>query len=175
MKKSGKISCCGRGGSWFGNCRSEPDVRVGHTWHEGLQACKARAQSKTVIEQQLNGARQHEKGLFNGTGNAHSKTAITAVKPLGFTSAPIADASLIIASAQSPFNTATTLTTSFKPITAAASTAMSVNMSAPTASMVTMPVTVPVRTRVTSQGCGQLLGITVYINFMAAVVFVYFC
>ena len=62
-KRSGKSSCCGRGGSWFGNCGSTGDTKVDHTWYEGLQACKARTQSKTVIGQQLNGVQQGSKAV----------------------------------------------------------------------------------------------------------------
>ena len=37
MQKSGKVSCCGRAGSWFGHCRS--DAERDHTWQEGVDAC----------------------------------------------------------------------------------------------------------------------------------------
>jgi len=49
MEKSGKISCCGRGGSWFGNCASAGNTKLDHTWHEGVQACKAPSQFKTIV------------------------------------------------------------------------------------------------------------------------------
>ena len=38
--RSGKSSCCGRGGSWFGNCGSADNTKVEHRWYEGLEACK---------------------------------------------------------------------------------------------------------------------------------------
>ena len=37
---SGKPSCCAPGGAWFKNCGTDGDTQFGHTWHEGLQACK---------------------------------------------------------------------------------------------------------------------------------------
>merc|ERR1719305_1436371 len=38
--KSDKISCCGRGGSWFKNCGGIGNIKLHHTWYEGIQACK---------------------------------------------------------------------------------------------------------------------------------------
>merc|ERR1719201_2527079 len=57
--KSGKISCCGRSGSWFGKCRSAGNAKLDHTWYEGIQACKqALAQSKAAVGRQPNAAQQ---------------------------------------------------------------------------------------------------------------------
>ena len=39
VKKSGKLSCCARGGSWFKNCGDSGDSKFEHTWVEGVQAC----------------------------------------------------------------------------------------------------------------------------------------
>ena len=53
IQKSGKLSCCARGGSWFGNCGSAANANDrGHTWYDGIRACKAR-QSKAAVYQQL--------------------------------------------------------------------------------------------------------------------------
>ena len=39
-KKSGKVSCCARGGSWFRKCGGDDsDTNFEHTWIEGIQAC----------------------------------------------------------------------------------------------------------------------------------------
>ena len=54
IKKSGKTSCCGRGGSWFTNCGGAGVSKLRHTWYEGIQTCKARSQSKTIIVQYSN-------------------------------------------------------------------------------------------------------------------------
>jgi surface protein len=52
IKKSGKMSCCGRGGSWFRDCGSGGNSKFGHTWSEGIQACVVTAESsKTGIDQ----------------------------------------------------------------------------------------------------------------------------
>ena len=40
--KSGKLSCCARGGAWFKNCGDVGDTKFDHTWSEGIQACKGR-------------------------------------------------------------------------------------------------------------------------------------
>ena len=41
-KKSGALSCCARGGSWFKNCGDAGDSKFDHTWAEGIQACKSK-------------------------------------------------------------------------------------------------------------------------------------
>ena len=55
---SGKTSCCGQGGSWFKNCGSAGNTNVHHTWYEGIQACKARAQDKAAIDQNAHAAQR---------------------------------------------------------------------------------------------------------------------
>merc|ERR1712203_897227 len=52
IAKSGKSSCCGRGGSWFKNCGSAGNTKLEHTWHEGMHACTARRQSGMAVGQQ---------------------------------------------------------------------------------------------------------------------------
>ena len=52
IHKSGKSSCCSRGGSWFGKCRGAGNANLGRTWYEGIQACRAR-RSQAVVGQQL--------------------------------------------------------------------------------------------------------------------------
>ena len=39
VKKSGKRSCCARGGSWFNKCGDAGDTNFDHTWVEGIRAC----------------------------------------------------------------------------------------------------------------------------------------
>ena len=39
-KRSGKPTCCARGGNWYSDCGSVGDANFSHTWAEGLQACK---------------------------------------------------------------------------------------------------------------------------------------
>ena len=41
IKKSGKLSCCARGGAWFQKCGDAGDSNFDHTWVEGIQACKS--------------------------------------------------------------------------------------------------------------------------------------
>ena len=47
-KKSGKHSCCARGGSWFKNCGDDGDAYFDHTWAEGIQACKGFRSANSV-------------------------------------------------------------------------------------------------------------------------------
>ena len=41
IQKSGKLSCCARGGAWFKKCGNVGDSKFEHTWVEGMQACKS--------------------------------------------------------------------------------------------------------------------------------------
>ena len=84
-KKFGKISCCGRGGSWVGNCGSVGYKKPDHTWYEGLQACKARARFKAVIVQQVNEAQQQ----LNGSPDVTTTRSITAADTEDATSSRI--------------------------------------------------------------------------------------
>ena len=40
VKRSGKLSCCARSGSWYKNCARTSDSAFEHTWNEGLAACR---------------------------------------------------------------------------------------------------------------------------------------
>ena len=40
VKKSGKISCCARGGDWFKKCGVAGDANFNHTWGEGIKVCE---------------------------------------------------------------------------------------------------------------------------------------
>ena len=66
IEKSGKISCCGRGGSWFSNCGSGGNSKLDHTWSEGIRVCKTRTQSKIGISQRLRAVQQ--LNVSSGTG-----------------------------------------------------------------------------------------------------------
>ena len=48
MKKSGKLSCCARGGAWFNNCGDTDDKNFDYTWGEGIQSCNGFAGSISV-------------------------------------------------------------------------------------------------------------------------------
>ena len=85
IKKFGKSSCCGRGGSWFRNCGSGGDTKRRHTWYEGIQACEARAQLETVSGQESNAAQQPSSA--HGVGTVKSKSAINVIKPYAFSPA----------------------------------------------------------------------------------------
>ena len=74
IAKSGKISCCGRSGSWFGNCGSVSNSNLDHTWYEGIQACKTLSQSKSAIGQKSHAAKQRTSS--NGPGMSNLKAVI---------------------------------------------------------------------------------------------------
>ena len=74
MRKSGKLSCCGHGGSWFGSCGSIRNVNVGHiwTWYEGIRACKRR-KFQLVVD--------HQPGAEQAEGNAFSDADSVGMDP----------------------------------------------------------------------------------------------
>ena len=79
IEKSGKISCCGRGGSWFRNCGSAGNTKLHHTWYEGIQACKTRPQqSKTVIARQqgINSPHADDMTNYNEVVGVFALTAV---------------------------------------------------------------------------------------------------
>ena len=111
--KSGKSSCCGRGGSWFKNCGGAGNTKRQHTWHEGIQACKARSQFKAVIGQQLNGAQQQDiDSSSQGADMVTSRTVIAASKTFAHmsanTSPPMSDTTSIVTATYTPHNVLTT-------------------------------------------------------------------
>ena len=53
LKKSGKLSCCARGGDWFKNCGDISDLNFGHTWVEGIQACTRFVKLSSVESSEL--------------------------------------------------------------------------------------------------------------------------
>ena len=85
IAKSGRASCCGRGGSWFGNCGAAGKEKLDHNWSEGFQACKSRSQSKTVIGQQLHGADHKSNGVSDDTDDrVNAEAVITAANTFTF-------------------------------------------------------------------------------------------
>ena len=39
--KSGKLTCCARGGSWFRKCGNPGDPNFEYTWNDGYSSCKS--------------------------------------------------------------------------------------------------------------------------------------
>ena len=79
IKKSGKRSCCGRGGSWFGNCGAAGKVKLSHKWSDGLEACITRSRSKKVVSngQQPHAAPKESNHSYKHTDWAKSQVVIT--------------------------------------------------------------------------------------------------
>ena len=147
VKKSGKISCCGRGGSWFGNCGSAGNTKLHHTWYEGIQACKTRSQFKITIGQQSNAVPRLK--AYNGAGVANS-TVIMHAKTFALASTnvptPMSDKTTNITPAHTPMFNPANNSLMFSPSRASGSTSITV------------------------QGCKQLLDMTVRISFFLVVV-----
>ena len=78
--KSGTLSCCGRGGSWFKLCGVGSNAKLQHTWYEGMQACKARLKSKTATGHQVNIVQQKGTDSSQSAGMASYKAVIAASK-----------------------------------------------------------------------------------------------
>ena len=49
FEKSGRVSCCAPGGAWHKNCGGAGNGKVGHTWSEGVEACKRKFVSSTSM------------------------------------------------------------------------------------------------------------------------------
>ena len=161
--KSGKSSCCGRGGSWFRNCGGGGNTRLQHTWYEGIQACKARSQSKTIIGHQLNGAQRKDIDPSQGSDMVNDKTVLAVTKMFELTSVNIStltsDTTSIVTSIYTsdhvsitiPYHTlvANTLTDTF----VTSSTHTSVSMS------------------ITTLGYVNLFKMTVHINLLFTIIF----
>ena len=122
IKKSGKTSCCGLGGSWFRNCGSGGNSKLDHTWFEGIWACKVRAQSKTAIDQRLHAVPQLH--VSTGADVAHRKAVITAatistLTPTNTSTVTLGKTIPIVASTNtpdnSPMNISTTMSDSTSP------------------------------------------------------------
>ena len=78
IKKSGKMSCCALGGSWYGNCGS---AALQHTWYEGVQACKARPLRTAMVQQrdavQQNSIRTTLDTSISNTAPAHDLVRVS--------------------------------------------------------------------------------------------------
>ena len=60
VKKSGKLSCCARGGAWFKQCGDAGDSTFDHTWVEGIQTCNY-FKSSLAIEAPVQAMLRHER------------------------------------------------------------------------------------------------------------------
>ena len=131
--KSGEISCCARGGSWFKNCGGAGNAKLHHTWYEGIQSCKTRSQSNTVIGNELNGAQQKDTYSSEGAGMASYKAVLAATRTFVFASV----------------NTSTPMSDTTSSVTSNASMIYSTHTSAIKA--------------ITTQGCANILTMTIHI------------
>ena len=75
IKKSGRSSCCGHGGSWFGKCGSAGSTHHEHTWSEGSLACNTWSQSRIVFGQQLSAGHPFDPPHGDDTSNSNTDTS----------------------------------------------------------------------------------------------------
>ena len=87
IKKSAKMSCCAPGGSWFGNCGSAGHTKVGHTWYEGVRACKDR-QFQAVVGQQSHFSQPKRNISANDDARMSMNSTVVAVAAHMFTFTP---------------------------------------------------------------------------------------
>ena len=50
IEKSGKRSCCARGGAWFKKCGDAGDTKFDHSWIEGIEACTDSRSVKSPLQ-----------------------------------------------------------------------------------------------------------------------------
>ena len=142
IEKSGRNSCCGRGGSWFKNCRSAGDAKLRHTWYEGIQVCSTRSQSKRARGRQSNPAQRFNSS--GGVATRNSKAVMTTAQAFVFT--PVNTSILMPGrsiesvststkkSTDTPDDTPTehyTITTNLREITMAPTTTISLSVNTP--------------------------------------------
>ena len=157
--KSDKMSCCGRGGSWFKHCGGAGNTNLHHTWYEGVQACKSRSQSKTVIGHQLHVTSQKDMDSSQGADMSNNKAVIEAHSKTN-TSTLISDTELIVTS------TYTSDTSSIN--TSPRTLIMNISSNA----LMTSSTRTPISTSITAQGCEQsLLKIIININILFIIIF----
>ena len=78
MKNSDKLSCCGRGGSWFGSCGVTGGTTRPHTWHEGILACAARQRKDAIAHELKVVPKNNTKPFYNGDNDVNTKTVTMA-------------------------------------------------------------------------------------------------
>merc|ERR1719201_1427693 len=149
-KKSGRTSCCGHGGSWFGDCRNPGNTKFHHTWYKGIQSCKTRSQLKKSSGQESHAAQVLNSHNVVAMGNS-SKAVATATQTFTHTpvdtSTPMPNTTPIITSAETSIHTPTT--TSAKIISTSSN--MTITTMTPrtpnTNTATTMSITAPAHTR----------------------------
>ena len=155
INKSGKMSCCGRGGSWFRKCGTSGNTKLHHTWHEGIKACNTWVHSKTTID----AVEQKRNDFYNGAGTAIS-TVVTVVQTLTFiavnTSTTTPGTTLIVSPANTPAN-ASPRTAAFFARNSVTTTSTPTNMS------MIVKARTPTSTSSTVQGYAKLSSVVVYI------------
>ena len=180
VDKSGKISCCGRGGSWFKKCKSAGNSNVERTWFEGIRACKTRVRSKTAIGQRLSAAQQlnssHNAGMSNPT--AFITLAKTPSTPMPVTMPIITSEAYgaVMANSKSISGfTSTIVSKSINMLTPTQHIEHAATLTTANASMINVPMSAPAHTpagtSITARGCEKLSSSVVHITLLIIVTF----
>ena len=163
ITKSGRMSCCGRGGSWFGDCGSAGNANVGHTWSEGIRACKVR-QFQTVVRQQLRDPRPTMHGSRPTSHEIQTAALPNAYDADTTTSEAIAMASAMNTHDSSNMSTPTPILYRANPTITKATQSASTDMSMSTSSHASPSVSITV------QEYEKLFHIFTYINLILIIV-----
>ena len=162
ITKSDKMSCCGRGGSWFKSCGRAGKTKLQYTWYEGIQSCKSRSQSKTVIGHQVDAARQTGLDSSQGVNMVNYKAVLTTTNTFGFTSVNTSTAmpytTSIVSSAYTSANVSIAMTA--HTLTSTTSTNIFMTSSTDSSSI----------TSIIPRGCVNPFKIIVHINILFIIV-----
>ena len=106
------MSCCGYGGSWFGNCGADGKSKLPYKWSEGVMACKTRPHPKRIIEHPPHDARHQNNDSHNHLDETISNAVITAPYMFKSTSTPMkGETSAVNVSSSMPINMPTNSST----------------------------------------------------------------
>ena len=182
IKKSGKTSCCGRGGSWFKNCGRTVNKRLQYTWYEGIQACKkAQSMPRLAFGQRGSAAQQKVIGSHYGDGQVNPKEVISRVANVSESLMHTKSVITTVSTSPSTSTTQGTHTTNSRDIAYVSTTiiSMSTKVSTPTPTITLdknstpIPVIVLADTSITVQGCDNLLYIMFHIRLLVTWIIVF--
>ena len=99
VHKSGKLSCCARGGSWFGSCGSGGSAQVRHTWSEGFRVCEARQFHDSVGQEVRDSLAQSKSFAGAAIAGLESKAAFVFVSTTASTLTTMSGATQVVSMA----------------------------------------------------------------------------
>merc|ERR1712187_391231 len=93
--KKKRPSCCGKGGSWFRDCGSAGNKKVGHTWFEGIAVCKPqkKAMAKSAVDEKSAESSEGAAGAIITTAKKLVLKSEKTPKPITTQARPMANPS----------------------------------------------------------------------------------